>query len=90
MRLMLTGISQETHFHPPSVILYLIFNNGDLKVPVSEEQAELVMEQMGPMLGEEEPEKAAPEASVRHLIPVPEHDVTESNEDEEEDGVGQI
>lgn len=93
MRLMLTGISQETHFSPPSVILYLIFNNGDLKIPVSEEQAELVMEQLDPMMDEEEPEKSAPEAtirhpSVRHLIPVPEHDVTES--EEEEDGVGQI
>ena len=37
MKLMLTGISQETHFSPPSSLLYLVFNNGDLKVPVTTE-----------------------------------------------------
>lgn len=88
MRLMLTGISQETHFSPPSVILYLIFNNGDLKVPVTEEQAELVMEQYSELMeGAEDPDVGVPEAAPRHLVPVPDHDVTES--EEEEDGVGQ-
>jgi hypothetical protein len=91
MRLILTGISQETHFSPPSLLTYLVFNNGDLKVPVSEEQAELVMEQVGPMLEQEESPHQDPEPNrVSHLVPVPppEHDVTET--EEEEDGVGQV
>jgi len=93
MRLMLTGISQETHFSPPSSICYLVFNNGDLKVPVTEEQAQLVLEQLDPMLrsGDEEEEKeylpTPPPRSVPILIPVPDHDVTDT--EEEEDGVGQ-
>ena len=93
MRLMLTGIAQETHFSPPSTLLYLVFNNGDLKVPVTEEQAALVLEQVGPMM--EDPEDDAEKEkqsyeyeAVPHLSAVPEHDVTET--EEEEDGVGQI
>jgi len=90
MRLMLTGISQETHFSPPSLITYLVFNNGDLRVPVSEEQAALVMEQVGPMLDDQEPQQEQTQNRVSRLIsvPSPEHDVTES--EEEEDGVGQV
>lgn len=88
MRLMLTGISQETHFSPPSSICYLIFNNGDLKVPVTEEQAQLVLEQLDPMLAsDEEVKEDPPPRTMPRFIPVQDHDVTDT--DEEEDGIGQ-
>jgi hypothetical protein len=80
---MLTGISQETHFSPPSSICYLVFNDGDLKVPVTEEQAQLVLEQLEPMLLAEE----KVDIEVPNPTRPPNHDVIES--DEEEDGIGQ-
>ncbi len=51
-QLVLTGLSTDQAFGKPEPQFFLVFNNGDLRVPVTEQAAQIVV---GEMYGEENP-----------------------------------
>lgn len=80
--MVLTGLGSEQDFETGGTGYFLIFNSGELRVPISEKAAETVIKEM--YSGE-----AAPESEQEQ--PTQAEDNSSSNNDHEyDDGVGQI
>ena len=87
----LTGIATEHHFTGKAENLgkaqfYLVFNEGELRIPVSQEAAEVVVKHYAKELAQEEPpqeEEADGEPQVQSYA-------TDDEGGEDEDGVASI
>ncbi len=80
-QLILTGLATEQKFGSKEGAFYLVFNDGDLRVPVSQEAAEAVVKEM---YTQQEPE---PEDQDEVEAPSYNHDPVY---DETDDDVDQI
>ncbi len=75
--MILTGLGSEQDFETGTSGYFLIFNNGELRVPVSEKAAEIVVKEM--YGGESTPEN-----------PIEQSETSNDNSSEDDDGIGQI
>lgn len=79
-RMVLTGLATEQSFNDPKPRCFLIFNDGELKVQVSEEAAEIVVKEMY--------------SEVSYNEPTTEEETYETTYDnnsyEDEDGIDQV
>ena len=85
-QMILTAMATEQSFTSPEPRFYLVFNDGELKVPVSQEAAEIVIKEMYGADG------SAPEVETdkeEETVSTNGHHRWESDEDEET-GIGQI
>lgn len=82
-KMLLTGLATEQSFTNPNPQCFLIFNDGEFKVPVTQEAAELVVAQM--YTKEEEPNEV--EDRYEHIDSA-EFGRFENNSDE--DGIDQV
>lgn len=77
-QMILTGLATEQSFNNPEPRCFLVFNNGELRVPVSQEAAEVIIGQMLDSPKSEEVEEEDPRV----------YEDTEELLDE--DGIGQV
>jgi hypothetical protein len=85
--LVLTGLANETDFNDGEVVQYLlVFNKGELRVPVDEDSARLVLHYMFGEQAEQE------DSEDEHAPPVPPaaRKEPESEVTEDDDGVDQV
>lgn len=82
--MVLTGLGSEQDFETGGTGYFLIFNSGGLRVPISEKAAETVIKEM---YGGE---VAATEIGQEPPVAQREAHGANSNDDEFDDGVGQI
>lgn len=83
-QLILTGLATEQKFGLPSAQFYLVFNDGELRVPVTEEAANVVVQEM--YGNAPEPERTSEDT---YEYPDPERNEDDDDSDSN-DGVTQI
>lgn len=79
--MVLTGLGSEQDFETGGTGYFLIFNSGELRVPISEKAAEVVVKEM---YGGESASVSAQEQQIQA------EDNSSGNDNEYDDGVGQI
>ena len=83
--LVLTGLAHETDFSNGEVEQYLlVFNRGELRIPVREEVARLILQYL---FGSEDPD--AEEAAPAPMVP-PAAQGSQSEVTDDDDGVDQV
>lgn len=88
-QMILTGIGSEQSFQKKGSVTsyFLVFNDGELRVPVSEEAAEVVIKEM---YGKEEPQEEAQVDQDDHVNGSDYTYRSQTSDEDEDDGVGQI
>lgn len=94
-KMILTGLGTEQKFsegHPPATEFYLVFNDGELRVPISEEAAQIVVRAAYGVEDneEEEPEENEPPEEPRVEELNPGWRRASGNGVSDEDGVDQV
>lgn len=82
----LTGLGSEQNFSTGGTSYFLVFNDGELRVPISEDAAEAVVKEM---YGQSNGQISNTDNSPVYESP-PGHESDSDDEQEDDDGVGQI
>lgn len=87
-QLVLTGLATEQKFGKQEAQYYLVFNDGDLRVPVSEEAAQIVVKEMYQEVEEAEEPETGPVDSYDNGSDYVYR--SETSSEDEDDGIAQI
>lgn len=85
-KLFLTALASEQNFASKAVQYYLVFNNGELRVPVTEAAAEIVVKEMYGEQPEEQEQEVAQESNGHSYTEEP----PRNDDNQDEDGVDQV
>jgi hypothetical protein len=83
-KMVLTGLAQDTDFEDPEASsFFLVFNGGELRVPISEKAAQVVVEY-------QYQNNEAPSNGKSHPIPTHHQEELDPNDVVDDEGVDQV
>lgn len=88
--MILTGLASEQRFGAQKALYYLVFNNGELRVPVTEQAAEVVIKEMYASDDNPENNDVTDDNSVQSSDDNYQGYQDESSDVTDEDGVSQV